>query len=90
MNEDQKNKAKQAHSKLTTWLEGLGVPSNWAKIGASLAIGAAIGALSTCQQSCTTLPQPTAAQVQAAHSAYHALTGEPCTLRIIAVENTKK
>ena len=53
MNEEQKQKAKTAHSKLTTWLTGLGVPSNWAKVGAGLLIGAAIGALATCQQSCT-------------------------------------
>ena len=53
MNETQKQKAKSAHSKLTAWLTGLGVPANWAKVGAGLLIGAAIGALATCQQSCT-------------------------------------
>lgn len=53
MNEEQKQKAKTAHSKLTAWLTGLGVPANWAKVGAGLVIGGAIGALATCQQSCT-------------------------------------
>lgn len=88
MNETQKNKAKEAHSKLTTWLTGLGVPANWAKVGAGLIIGAAIGALSTCQQSCNTLPQPTAAQIHAAHELYHSISGKPC--HIIPVEPITK
>ena len=53
MNEEQKQTAKTAHSKLTAWLTGLGVPANWAKVGAGLVIGGIIGALATCQQSCT-------------------------------------
>lgn len=88
MNEEQKNKAKETHSKLTAWLTGLGVPVNWAKVGSGLIIGAVIGALSTCQQSCANLPQPTAAQIQAAHHTYHALTGQPCPL--IPVVDCKK
>lgn len=61
MNENQKEKAKAAHSKLTTWLTGLGVPSNWAKVGSGLIIGGTIGALATCQQSCTASYTQTAA-----------------------------
>lgn len=53
MNEIQKEKAKSAHGKLTAWLTGLGVPANWAKVGAGLVVGGVIGALATCQQSCT-------------------------------------
>ena len=53
MNENQKEKAKVAHGKLTQWLTGLGVPANWAKVGAGLIVGGVIGALATCQQSCT-------------------------------------
>ena len=53
MNEEQKQKAKTAHSKLTAWLTGLGVPANWAKVGSGLIIGGTIGSLATCQQSCT-------------------------------------
>ena len=53
MNEEQKEKAKNAHGKLTAWLTGLGVPANWAKVGAGLLIGGAVGAMATCQQSCT-------------------------------------
>lgn len=90
MNEEQKNKAKETHSKLQSWLEKLGIPANWAKIGAAVIIGGAIGALSTCQQSCSDIPQPTVSQVQAAHKAYHLLTGEPCQLNILTVEPAKK
>lgn len=87
MNEEQKSKAKNAHTKLAAWLVGIGVPANWAKIGAGITIGAAIGGMSTCQQSCAELPAPTAAQVQAVHSVYHALSGEPC---VFVVEDVKK
>lgn len=53
MNENQKEKAKAAHGKLTQWLTGLGVPGNWAKVASGAVIGGVIGALATCQQSCT-------------------------------------
>lgn len=89
MNEEQKQKAKTAHTKLTAWLEGIGVPANWAKVGAGIIIGASIGALSTCQQSCKSVPRVklTAEQVQAAHALYHAASGEPC---VFVVESVKK
>ena len=61
MNETQKEKAQKAHVKLTAWLTGLGVPANWAKVGAGLIIGGTIGALATCQQSCTATYTQTAA-----------------------------
>lgn len=61
MNAEQKEKAKTAHSKLTAWLAGLGVPANWAKVGSGLIIGGTIGALATCQQSCTATYTQTAA-----------------------------
>lgn len=61
MNAEQKEKAKTAHGKLTQWLTGLGVPANWAKVGAGLVIGGTIGALATCQQSCTASYTQTAA-----------------------------
>lgn len=77
MNETQKNKATAAHSKLTAWLTGLGVPANWAKVGAGILIGATIGALSTCQQSCTTI---TPSQVIELHDLYHDLSGDTCIL----------
>ena len=77
MNDEQKNKATEAHGKLQSWLVGLGVPANWAKVGAGIIIGGAIGALATCQQSCESV---TPQQVSAAHALYHAVTGEPCTL----------
>lgn len=86
MNEEQKTKAKEAHGKLASWLVGLGMPANWAKVGAGIAIGAAIGGLSTCQQSCKRVPQVTPGQVQVAHDVYHSLTGEPC---VFIVENVK-
>ncbi len=53
MNEEQKNKVKTAHGKLAGWLAGLGIPANWAKVGAGIIVGGLIGALATCQQSCT-------------------------------------
>lgn len=91
MNEEQKQKAKTAHSKLTAWLEGIGVPANWAKIGSGIIIGAAIGALSTCQQSCKTTPRVelTVEQVQAAETIYTALGGE-VRYRVIPVVDYKK
>ena len=91
MDEEQKNKAKEAHGKLAGWLEGLGVPANWAKVGAGLVIGAAIGGLSTCQQSCRTMPhvELTVEQVQAAETLYTAMGGE-VKYRVIPVEDYKK
>lgn len=91
MNEEQKTKAKAAHTKLAAWLEGVGVPANWAKIGAGIIIGAAIGALSTCQQSCKATPrvQLTVEQVQAAETIYTALGGE-VRYRVVPVENIEK
>lgn len=91
MNETQKTQAKQAHSKLTTWLTGLGVPANWAKVGSGLIIGAAIGALSTCQQSCKSAHHAglSAEQIQAAESIYTTLGGQ-VRYRIIPVEPIKK
>ena len=91
MNEEQKQKAKAAHTKLAAWLEGIGVPANWAKVGAGIIIGAAIGALSTCQQSCKTTPrvQLTVEQVQAAETIYTALGGE-VRYRVVPVENIGK
>lgn len=61
MNDTQKQHAKKTHGKLTAWLTGLGVPANWAKVGAGLIIGGTIGALATCQQSCTASYSQTAA-----------------------------
>lgn len=61
MDEKQKEKAKSAHGKLTAWLTGLGVSANWAKVGAGLIVGGTIGALATCQQSCTATYTQTAA-----------------------------
>lgn len=87
MNEKQKEKLTEAHGKVTAWLEGLGVPGNWAKVGAGLVVGAVLGGLSTCQQGCRNVPGPTAAQVQAVHALYHAASGEPC---IFVVEDIKK
>lgn len=91
MNEEQKNKAKEAHGKLTSWLAGLGVPANWARVGAALVIGAAIGGLATCQQSCRTVPhvELTVEQVQAAETIYTALGGE-VRYRVVPVEPVKK
>jgi hypothetical protein len=91
MNEEQKNKAKEAHGKLASWLVGLGVPANWAKVGAGIIIGAGIGALSTCQQSCKTTPRVelTVEQVQAAETIYEVLGGE-VKYRVVPVEPFKK
>jgi hypothetical protein len=91
MNEEQKTKAKAAHTKLAAWLEGIGVPANWAKVGAGIIIGAGIGALSTCQQSCKTTPrvQLTVEQIQAAETVYTALGGE-VKYRVIPVVDYKK
>lgn len=80
MTEKETEKAKAAHSKLQSWLQGLGVPANWAKVGAGILVGAAAGALATCQQSCTNVPPPNAAQIQAAHALFHAVTGEKCVI----------
>lgn len=91
MNEEQKSKAKKAHTKLAAWLEGVGVPANWAKVGAGIIIGAAIGALSTCQQSCKTSPrvQLTVEQIQAVETLYTAAGGE-VRYRVVPVENIEK
>lgn len=80
MTEEEKAKATAAHGKIATWLQGLGVPANWAKVGAGILVGAAAGALATCQQSCTNVPPPNAAQIQAAHALFHAVTGEKCVI----------
>lgn len=92
MNEEQKDKAKEVHGRVAVWLEGLGVPANWAKVGAGLIIGSAIGGLSTCQQSCKTTPHVklTVEQVQLAHDAYHVITGEPCHYEIVPAVDYKK
>lgn len=91
MNEEQKQKAKEAHGKLASWLVGLGVPANWAKVGAGITIGAAIGALSTCQQSCKTVPRVelTVEQVQAIETLYTAAGGE-VKYRVVPVVDYKK
>ena len=90
MNDEQKNKAKEAHGKLQGCLEGWGVPSNWAKVGAALIIGATIGGMSTCT-SCKHVPhvELTVEQVQAAEGVYTALGGE-VRYRVIPVESVKK
>lgn len=91
MNEEQKNKAKEAHGKLAGWLVGLGVPGNWAKVGAGIIIGGFIGCMSTCQQSCKTTPrvQLTVEQIQAVETLYTAAGGE-VKYRVVPVENVKK
>lgn len=91
MNDEQKNKAKAAHGKLQGWLEGWGVPSNWAKVGAALIIGATIGGMSTCTQSCKTAPHATLTveQVQAAETVYTALGGE-VKYRVVPVVDSVK
>lgn len=86
MTEDQKNKASAAHGKLATWLQGLGVPANYAKIGSGIIIGAAIGALATCQQSCGS---STSVQLQAIEKAYTTLGGN-VKYRLIPVDHYKK
>lgn len=90
MNEEQKKKAKAAHGKLQGLLEGWGVPSNWAKVGAALIIGATIGGMSTCTQSCKHVPhvELTVEQVQAAETVYTALGGE-VKYRVVPVESVK-
>lgn len=88
MNEKQKEKLTEAHGKVAAWLVGLGVPGNWAKVGAGLVVGAVLGGLSTCQQGCRNVPVPTAEQVQVVHDAYHALSGKPCVL-VLPVEEGK-
>lgn len=91
MNEELKNKAKETHGKLASWLVGLGVPANWAKVGAGIAIGAAIGGLSTCQQACKAAPRVnlTVEQVQAAETLYTAMGGE-VRYRVVPVVEYKK
>ena len=91
MNEKQKSTAKDAHSKLATWLEGLGIPANWAKVGAGIIIGGAIGCMSTCQQSCKHVPQVelTIEQIQATETIYTALGGE-VKYRVVPVVEYKK
>ena len=91
MNEEQKTKAKAAHTKLTAWLEGVGVPANWAKVGAGIIIGASIGALSTCQQSCNSVPRVelTVEQVQAIETLYTA-AGCEVKYRVVPVVDYKK
>ena len=92
MNEEQKQKAKDAHGKLQSWLEGWGVPSNWAKVGAALIIGATIGGMSTtCTQSCKHVPRVelTVEQVQAAETLYTA-AGCEVKYRVVPVVDHKK
>lgn len=91
MNEEQKTKAKAAHGRVTTWLEGLGVPANWAKLGAGIIVGAAIGCMSTCQQSCKHVPQVelTVEQLQAVETVYTAMGGE-VKYRVVPIEPCKK
>ena len=91
MNEEQNSKAKAAHTKLTAWLEGIGVPANWAKVGAGLIIGAAIGTLSTCQQSCNSVPRVklTVEQIQTVEKIYTAAGGE-VKYRVVPVVEYKK
>ena len=91
MNDEQKSKAKEAHSKLATWLVGLGVPANWAKVGAGLIIGGAVGCMSTCQQSCKHVPQVnlTVEQIQTIERIYTA-TGGDVKYRVVPVENIEK
>jgi hypothetical protein len=91
MNEEQKTKAKEAHGRLATWLEGLGVPANWAKVGAGIIIGGAIGCMSTCQQSCSHVPQVnlTVEQIQATETIFTALGGD-VRYRIVPVETVQK
>ena len=83
MTEDEKANATAAHGKIAAWLQGLGVSANWAKVGAGVVVGAAAGALATCQQSCTNVPAPNAAQIQAAHAIFHVVTGEKCVIERI-------
>lgn len=91
MNEEQKTKAKAAHTKLSAWLDGVGVPANWAKVVAGIIIGASIGAMSTCQQSCKATPrvQLTVEQVQSIETLYTAAGGE-VKYRVVPVVECKK
>jgi hypothetical protein len=91
MNDEQKTKATEAHGKVATWLEGLGVPANWAKVGAGIIIGGAIGCMSTCQQSCKHVPQVnlTVEQIQATETIFTALGGD-VRYRIVPVETVQK
>ena len=85
MNDNNKKEQLQAaHGKLASWLEGLGVPANWAKVGGGIIIGAVCGALATCQSGCSRV---TPAQVMEVHELYHELSGEPC---IFVVESIRK
>ena len=88
MNETQKEKVQEAHGRLAGWLAGLGVPANWAKVGAGIIIGAVVGALATCQPSCSRV---TPEQLQAVHGLYHAVTGKPCEVQgtMYKVQSTK-
>lgn len=72
---DKKQKLEQAGGKVAAWLEGLGLPANWAKVGGGIIIGAVCGALATCQSGCSRV---TPAQVMEVHELYHELSGEPC------------
>lgn len=91
MNDEQITKAKEVHSKVATWLVGLGVPANWAKVGAGIIIGGAIGCMSTCQQCCKHVPQVelTIEQIQATETIYTALGGE-VKYRVVPVVEYKK
>ncbi len=79
MNEKQKENAKVAHGKVATWLVGLGVPANWAKVGAGVIIGGVVGCLATCQQSCESV---TPQQLNAAHALYHKVSGKRCVFEV--------
>ena len=76
-NTEKKEKLVQASGKIATWLEGLGVPANWAKVGGGLIVGAIAGMLATCQSGCSNV---TPEQIWAAHEAYHLVTGEKCVI----------
>lgn len=91
MNTEQKEKLKKAHSKTSSWLQSLGVPANWAKVLAGVAVGAALGGLCTCQQSCKNTPcvNLTVEQIQAAEGLYTAAGGE-VKYRIVPVVDYKK
>lgn len=77
LNEDDKKQAKAAADKIKNKLIGWGIPAQWARLLAAALIGAAIGALSTCQTGCSSV---TPEQVQRAHALYHTVTGEPCQI----------
>lgn len=71
MTEEEKDKAKDAADKIKNKLISWGMPAQWARLLAAALIGAAIGALSTCQAGCGRL---TPDQLQQAHSLYHNIT----------------